>query len=96
MTRLKAMFLRAPEGSSKLMARLGREMLSGKSLDANFARPLTGTVLTAPFLGDLVPRVALQALRGVLARDWLVAVEDFIAWAGLARDSSYRLIARAR
>jgi hypothetical protein len=31
------------------MARLGRDMLSGKSLDANSAGPLTGTVLTAPF-----------------------------------------------
>jgi hypothetical protein len=42
------MLLSAPEGSSKLMARLGRDMLSGKSLDANSAGPLTGTVLNAP------------------------------------------------
>ena len=45
------MLLSAPEGSSKLMTRLGRDMLSGKSLDANSAGPLTGTVLTAPFWG---------------------------------------------
>src|SRR5712672_2084001 len=41
--------LRVPEGSSKAMARRGREKLFGKNLDANSAKRLTVTVLTAPF-----------------------------------------------
>src|SRR5437879_8064597 len=48
-TRLKAMPLRVPESSSKAMARRGREKLFGKKLDANSAKRLTVTVLTAPF-----------------------------------------------
>jgi hypothetical protein len=38
----------AREGSSKAMARRGREKPFGKNLDANSAKPLTVTVLTAP------------------------------------------------
>ena len=41
--------LRVPESSSKAMARRGREKLFGKNLDANSAKRLTVTVLTAPF-----------------------------------------------
>ena len=40
-TRLKAMLLRAPESSSRAMARRGREKPFGKSLDANSGKPLT-------------------------------------------------------
>src|SRR5450432_1360855 len=49
MTRLKATPLRVPESSSKAMARRGREKLFGKNLDANSAKRLTVTVLTASF-----------------------------------------------
>jgi hypothetical protein len=38
-----------PESSSRAMARAGREKLFEKNLDANSAKPLTVTVLTAPF-----------------------------------------------
>src|ERR1700692_4489523 len=48
-TRLKATPLRVPESSSKAMSRRGREKPFEKNLDANSAKRLTVTVLTAPF-----------------------------------------------
>ncbi len=79
-TRLNAMLSRAPESSSGAMARRGRETPFGKNLDANSARPPTGTVLaaslrtirgkatgfSAPILPVLLPAMDMSTLcRGL-------------------------------